>query len=376
MSGTIETPSFKTIQVKELHPTFAAEVTGVDFPDVPDEQFAEILAAMAKVCFPYPVLPAHDTRSTQRFSYINCTQYGVCVFRNTGLTDESHVAFSRRFGELDNIRRYLVGGRKPRYGLYELFDAGNLTEDNQNVLAPDSVRAHSNRGNGLWHVDSSFNPRRAGFSLLRACALPPPGHGGNTDFADSRTAFEELPADLKQGLLAHDYVGAHSMAHSRKLGSPDFFRDMDVLSNVPLYRHRIVQEHGPSGRMNLYVGTHIHHLEDLHHNNDNNQENGAGAGIGEEIPGSWELIQELNRHATQPKYQTSVEWHDIGDLVIWDNRCVLHKAGGGSFEGRFKRDLRRTTVHDDGPAAWGVNDRESVWPGFNTFEKHQAAAVA
>ncbi|KAK8060946.1 alpha-ketoglutarate-dependent 2-4-dichlorophenoxyacetate dioxygenase [Apiospora saccharicola] len=156
MSGIIETPSFKTIQVQELHPTFAAEVTGVDFQDVSDEQFAEILAAMAK--------------------------YGVCVFRKTGLTDESHVAFSRRFGELDNIRRYLVGGRKPRYGLYELFDAGNLTEDNESVLDPDSVRAHSNKGNGLWHVDSSFNPRRAGFSLLRACILPPARKRGQYGF--------------------------------------------------------------------------------------------------------------------------------------------------------------------------------------------------
>ncbi|KAK8129071.1 alpha-ketoglutarate-dependent 2-4-dichlorophenoxyacetate dioxygenase [Apiospora sp. TS-2023a] len=343
MPDTIETPSFKTIQVKELHPTFAAEVTGVNFQHVSDEQFAEILAAMAK--------------------------YGVCVFRKTGLTDESHVAFSRRFGELDNIRRYLVGGRKPRYGLYELFDAGNLTEDNQSVLDPDSVRAHSNKGNGLWHVDSSFNPRRAGFSLLRACILPPPGHGGNTDFADSRTAFEELPPDLKTRLLEHDYVGAHSMAHSRKLGSPEFFKDMDVPSNVPMYRHRIVQEHGPSGRTNLYIGTHMHHLEDLLQDKDN-QAQAHNNDERKEIPGSWDLIQTLHRHATQPKYQTSVEWRDVGDLVIWDNRCVLHKAGGGRFEGRFKRDLRRTTVHDDGPHAWGV------WPGFNTFEKPKAVSAA
>ncbi|KAK6837032.1 taurine catabolism dioxygenase [Apiospora arundinis] len=329
MPGIIETPSSETIKVRELHPTFAAEITGVDFRDVSEEQFAEIIAAMAK--------------------------YGVCVFRNTGLTDEEHVAFSQRFGELDNIRRYLAEGRKPRYNLYELFDAGNLDQEGE-VLDPDSPRAHNNRGNGLWHVDSSFNPRRAGFSLLRACALPPPGHGGNTDFADSRTAFDELPQDLKQELLAHEYVGAHSMAHSRKLGSPAFFKDMDIFS-LPLHRHKIVQEHEPSGRMNLYIGTHMHHIE----------ENGA------EIPGSWELVQKLNDHATQDKYQTTVEWHDIGDMIIWDNRCVLHRAGGGTFEGKYKRDLRRTTVHDDSPTAWGVNDEKSAWPAF-IVEKHKPAA--
>ncbi|KAK8100455.1 hypothetical protein PG999_010829 [Apiospora kogelbergensis] len=330
MPGIVETPLFETIKVKELHPTFAAEVAGVDFQDVSEKHFTEIIAAMAK--------------------------YGVCVFRNTGLTDESHVAFSERFGELDNIRRYLVGGRKPRCSLYEIFDAGNLTEDGE-ILDPDSPRAHSNRGNGLFHVDSSFNPRRASFSLLRACALPPPGHGCNTDFADSRTAFDELPDNLRSELLAHEYVGAHSMAHSRKLGSPDFFQDMDM-STMPLHRHNIVQTHEPSGRMNLYIGAHLHHIE----------ENGV------EIPGSWELVQKLNRHATQKKYQTTIMWHDVGDMVIWDNRCVLHRAGDGAFEGRFKRDLRRTTVHDDSPTAWGVNDEESAWPGFNTAAKPKAAA--
>ncbi|KAI1338909.1 taurine catabolism dioxygenase [Xylariaceae sp. FL0016] len=330
MPGITGEPAFKTIKVKELHPTFAAEVTGVDFKNLSEDQFGEILRAMAK--------------------------FGVCVFRNTGLTDAAHVAFSERFGELDNIRRYLVGDRKPRYDLYELFDAGNIAEDG-GVLDPTSPRAHSNRGNGLFHVDSSFNPRRASFSLLRACELPPPGHGGNTDFADSRTAFDELPEYLRRELLAHEYVGAHSMAHSRKLGSPSFFQDMD-LSTMPLHRHKIVQRHEPSDRMNLYVGAHMHHIEER----------------GVEISGSWEMVQKLNQHATQKKYQTSVEWHNVGDMIIWDNRCVLHRAGGGTFEGKFKRDMRRTTVHDDSPTAWGFNDVKSTWPGFNSTAVPKVAA--
>lgn len=71
-------------------------------------------------------------------------QYGVCVFRDTGLDDTAHVEFSRRLGELDDVKRYMVGGRKLRYQYYELFDAGNLDAEN-NLLDPDSPRAHANR---------------------------------------------------------------------------------------------------------------------------------------------------------------------------------------------------------------------------------------
>lgn len=131
----------------------------------------------------------------------------MCIFRKTGLDDDSHVAFSYKLGDLDNIRRYLSPGRKMRYKHVELFDAGNLDGDN-NIIDPESARAHSNRGNTLFHVDSSFNPRRASFSLLRAVEIPPKETGGNTDFADSRTAFDDLPEHLKAELLENNYVGA------------------------------------------------------------------------------------------------------------------------------------------------------------------------
>ncbi|KAH8164937.1 hypothetical protein CIB48_g3297 [Xylaria polymorpha] len=329
-----EEPRFKTIEIKKLHPTFAAEVSGVNFDDVSDEQFSEILAAM--------------------------TKYGVCVFRNTGLTDAAHVSFSERFGALDNIKRYLTNGRKPRYPHYELFDAGNVALEptlpgaEPTPLDPSSPRAHANRGNGLFHADSSFNPRRASFSLLRAAQLPPPETGGDTLFADSRTAAEELDAELLALLAQRDLVGAHSMANSRKLGSPAFFADLDP-GVYPMVRHRILQRHEPSGRMNLYVGAHLHHVEEAPP---------GDKAVGEEIRDSWALVQKLNAHATREKYVVAVPWYDTSDLVIWDNRAVLHRAGPGTFEGKFIRDLRRTTVHDDSPTAWGLNDRGMEFSGF------------
>jgi len=254
------------------------------------------------------------------------------------------VEFSRRFGELDDIRPYMTAGRKQRFEYIELFDAGNVAEDGS-VLGPNSSRANYSKGNGFFHTDSSFNPRRASFSLLRSYELPPPSNGGNTDFADTRTAFNELPTDLKAELLSQDYVLAHSLAHSRKSAAPDFFKDLDPLA-TKMHLHKLVQRHEPSGRMNLYVGAHAHHVE----------------GVTEEK--SRELLKTIMEHATQRKYCVTVPWQTVGDMIIWDNTCLMHRAAGGTFEGKYRRDLRRTTVHDASEMAWGLNDKSSMRPGF------------
>jgi len=321
MPGIIQQP-FKTLTVKELHPTFGAEVSGIDFTQpIPDEQFQEILEAMA--------------------------QYGFCVFRNTGLDDTTHVDFSRRLGELDDIRPYMTGGRKPRYQYYELFDAGNVDEQN-NVLPLDHPRSHYGKGNCFFHVDSSFNPRRASFSLLRAYEIPPPGNGGNTEFADTRTAFDELPEDLKTELLENDYVAAHSLFHSRKQGSPEYFKDLDPTANK-MHLHKLVQRHEPSGRMNIYVAKHAHHIE----------------GVSPEK--SEQLLDTLMKHCTQPKYVVAVPWENNSDMVMWDNTCLMHRAAGGAFEGKYRRDLRRTTVHDASSTAWGLNEPVDSRTGFASY---------
>lgn len=204
----------------------------------------------------------------------------------------------------------------------------------------------------LQHVDSSFNPRRASFSLLRAVQIPPAGQGGETEFADARTAWDDLDPESKDLLLPPSgaggrapLVGAHSISHSRKTGSPDFFRDLDV-DAAPMSLHRLAQAHEPSGRTSLYVGAHLHHVEGL------------------PPPASAALVRRLNAHATQARYVTSVGWRGAGDLVVWDNRAVLHRAAGGAFEGQWKRDMRRTTVHDDGAQAWGLNRVGQDMPGF------------
>lgn len=266
------------------------------------------------------------------------------MFRNAIFDDKTHVEFSARFGELDDIKPYVVAGRKNRFAYDELFDVSNM-DDEGNLLDPNSPRAHAKKGNSLFHVDSSFNPRRAGYSLLRACQLPPPNTGGETQYADTRTAFEELPEDLKKRLIEKDYIVHHSLWQSRKNGSPEFFAHIDP-ADYPMNRHRLVQEHEGSGRMNLYIAAHAHHIEGL------------------STDESRELLDYLFEHAIQPKYILTVPWKNNGDVVLWDNTSVMHRAAGGSYEGKFKRDMRRTTVHDGSSTAWGENPHIDTRQGF------------
>ncbi|KAK9321098.1 hypothetical protein V1517DRAFT_340138 [Lipomyces orientalis] len=309
-------PVFNLINVKELHPTFGAEINGVDFSKpVEDDVFQEILAAI--------------------------TKYGVCVFRDTQLDDSRHVQFGAKFGELDDVTPYLAGGRAHRLPSVQLFDVGNIDLDGS-VFALDHVR---------WELNKPL-PCRLQLQPSSSRVLPPPGpgapterHGGNTDFADTRTAFDELDEDLKRELLEEDYIAAHSLWNSRKVAAPETFKDVDP-SDYPFGRHKLVQMHEPSSRMNLYIAAHVHHIDGL------------------EEEKSKELFDKLYKHAQQPKYILSVEWEHDGDLILWDNTAVMHRATGGSFEGKYKRDMRRVTVHDGSSFAWGLNEKGNVRQGF------------
>lgn len=213
---------------------------------------------------------------------------------------------------------------------------GNIDESGA-VRPLDTILGAAAKGNGLFHVDSSFNPRRAGLSLLRGVKLPPRGTGGNTEYADTRGAWEDLDKETKEDLLEKDYVVAHSLMHSRKTAAPDVFGDINP-EDHPMALHRLVQRHEASGRMNLYIASHAHHI------------------VGLPKEQSDALLSRLYKHACQPKYVVSVEWENEGDLIMWDNTCVMHRAAGGSYMGKYARDMRRATVHDGSTSAWGMNE--------------------
>ena len=176
--------------------------------------------------------------------------------------------------------------------------------------------------------------------------------GGDTQFADTRAAYDDLPGELRRRLEEGDYVGCHSIWHSRMKAVPNspFFTNISA-EDHPFGRHKILQTHERSGRQNLYIANHLHHLE---------YANGERVPEGEGTA----LIEELLKHATQSKYVVSVQWRDEGDLVVWDNTCVMHRAVPGEFMGRYKRDMRRTTVHDSSGMAWGLNERSGKRMGL------------
>lgn len=280
------------LSIRPQGPSFLAEVTGVDFSHPIDPRtLGEIVDAM-------------DT-------------YAVCVFRNTGLTDESHIAFSYQFGKLEFAPSFFGKGAK-RFNYPELFDAGNL-DANGNILLDDRRRLY-NRGNALWHTDSSFNPQRSAYSLLLAHEVPP--SGGDTEFADARAAHDALPAATKARI--DNLTAEHWLWHSRMLaGYPEPTED-ERLAKPPA-RHKLVQVHPASGRKALYIAAHASHIVDM------------------PIEEGRALISDLIRFATQPQFVRAVAWQQPGDLVIWDNRCTMHRAT--SFDDtRYRRDMRRTTV--------------------------------
>lgn len=301
------------MRITALHPFFGARVEGVDLARPLDEAaFAALRAAFE--------------------------EHSVLVLADQRLTDEQQLAFSRRFGPLETTIR--AAGREHRLHP-NLVDLSNLDPGR-----PDRLLGWSDRrmvyqsGNQLWHSDSSFKPVPALASLLSAREVPP--QGGETEFASLRRAWDTLPADLQRRLEGR--VAVHSILYSRSTIAGGLF-DEDEARDVPPVRQALVRVNPVNGRRALYVGSHAWYIEGLDH------------------AGSRRLLDELLAHATRPENVYQHRWRP-GDLVMWDNRAVLHR-GRPWDAARHRRVMRRTTVAGDGPTAeppWAT--RTPAWDGI------------
>jgi alpha-ketoglutarate-dependent 2,4-dichlorophenoxyacetate dioxygenase len=242
--------------------------------------------------------------------------YGVTVWRDTGMSDEQHVAFSRNFGFLERVPKR--EGVKFRLPFRELFDASNLNVDGEITQDPAAIQYR--KGDRLWHTDSAFLEKRTSYSILLAHEVPP--EGGETWFADTRSAYEDLPQETKD--LLDGKIGVNSLWWSRKKAGADI-ADEEIYDR-PLARHPLVHVHKGSGRRALFIAAHTMDVEGM------DKDEGR------------QLIADLIAHCTQPQYVFSVKWN-AGDMVIWDNLCSMHKGGDYDYA-KHPRDMRRTTVRE------------------------------
>jgi len=246
--------------------------------------------------------------------------YAVLVFPAQQLTVEQHLAFASHFGPLETtVRLNMKHGAKLRVR-EEIADIANL--DAKGKLWHKNSRTRLfQMGNRLWHTDSSFKAPSGYASLLYARSVAP--IGGHTEFADLRAAYDALPEGTRSRL--NGLIAEHSLIYSRgKLGFTEFTpEEKDAFAPVlrPLVR-RIPE----SGRDSLYIASHI----------------GRIRGMGE--PETAALLEELIGHATQRQFVYTHRWR-VGDLVMWDNRCTMHR--GTEFEDtRWVRELLRATTSD------------------------------
>ncbi|MGE0312001.1 MAG: TauD/TfdA dioxygenase family protein [Lautropia sp.] len=282
------------------------------FPVTPD-----FVAEVGDVDLSKPLSDEDDEAIRQAF-----LKYAVLVFPGQQLTADQHVAFAERFGPMEpNINTYQDEIRKERIDS-RISDVSNLDHDDE-LLPAHSRKRRSGLANRLWHTDSIFRHVPARASLLYARTVAPVG--GLTEFADMRAAWDALPDATRRRIDGR--IVEHSIFHSRaSIGMTDY--TARERASLPPARQLMVRTLPETGRRALYLASHAVFVVDM------------------PADESSRLIGELMDHATQRRFVYSHRWR-VDDLVLWDNRCTMHR-GTVYDEQRWKRDMRRATVSDVG----------------------------
>ena len=280
------------ISIRQIHPVFAGEVSGVDLrKPLSGADVAAVEAGMDR--------------------------YAVLIFRDQNITDDQQMAFTKNFGEIENAKGGNITKDNELRLKQGMVDVSNLDKDGKPLPRSDRRRMF-NLGNRLWHSDSSFRAKPAKYSILSARSVA--SQGGNTEFADMRAAYDTLDDATRAEI--EDLVCEHSLMYSR--GSMGFseLTDDEKAMMKPV-RQRLVRTHPVTGRKSLYLSSH------------------AGVIVGWLVPESRDFLRDLNEHATQRELVYVHRWRQY-DLVVWDNRQTMHRVR--RFDETQPRDMRRTTV--------------------------------
>jgi len=243
---------------------------------------------------------------------------GILLFRDTKLSPQAHIAFSRQFGPLES---HVVGDFNLP-GHPEIFVVSNVREEGR---LKGAVYAGQ-----YWHSDLSYMPKPSMGSLLLCHEMPE--IGGDTMWANMYKAYDTLSAPLKSfigGLKAvHDYSHAYDTYFAHLKERPPLTAEQRA--KTPPVEQPMVRTHPVTGRKALYVNP------------------GFTTGIvGMPKEESAPILEFLHRHSTRPEFVYRHKWR-VGDMVFWDNRCTMHYALA-DYDFSVRRHMHRTTVAGDAP---------------------------
>ncbi len=273
------------MEITELSPTGGVEIRGVDLSQ--------------------PIDTALRDRILELF-----VAHHILVFRDQALTKEQQAAFTENFGELEeHVFRLADGSKSPNVHMVT-----NLGPEGEPSFKPYT------HGNYFWHSDKSYHAVPSLATVLHAVELPP--KGGDTQFANMQIAYDALSADRKEALSTLRVV--HSFAANRR-NTGNRPATVEEIAERPPVTHPLVRTHPATGRKALFLGAHTSHIE----------------GRPEEEGHSF--LEALCDTGTKQDNVYTHLWR-AGDLVMWDNRCLLHRATANYEMAKYRRILQRTVV--------------------------------
>ena len=246
----------------------------------------------------------------------------VLVFKDQNIDDSEQVRFTKYFGEIEaSGSKSNITKAKDRRLSTDLADVSNLDKNNK-PFTKDDPRRIFNLGNRLWHTDSSFKEIPAKYSLLSARNVSK--EGGNTEFADMRSAYDNLESKIKNKI--DTMICEHSLIYSRQRLGFDMVKELssEEIKNFTPVEQPLVRKNKVTNRKTIFLSSHIGKIKDWIR------------------PDSMCFIDDLIEYATQLKFKYIHEWSK-NDLIIWDNRQTMHRARAYD-DLKENRDMRRTTV--------------------------------
>ncbi len=281
--------------IEPLHADFGAKLTGVDVNISLDANTLEAIREAIDV-------------------------YSFVWFPGQPFDDERQLAFTRALG--DPEPGHIAYGEQGKINYFGTI--GNVQPDGT-AIGNDHKKTIFSTGNNMWHSDASFKEVPAFASIM--CAYEVPDEGGETLFVSTRASYDRLPEAEKRRV--DPLIGIHDYTYSRSKVAPDAV-SASLSKSLPPVRQRLVRTNPRTGAKNLFIGSHLREIE------------------GWTMPDSRALLDELTEQATRDENVHTHKWRP-GDLVIWDNRCLIHRGVGYDAD-RYRRYMRQTRVRGAGPS--------------------------